>query len=154
MTPAPVNYVLTSQVPISSCQLCFPVCQAHFCVLVAKGSRREIIDIDSEQAGSLTLVGQLQSHSHSGRRYVTHPPGACFTSVGLTRAGIGAEIAESVKSIYKAAKVPISWEEVDVTPILKDGKTVIPDDAIKSIKTNTVALKGPLATPSVYSAVS
>lgn len=44
--------------------------------------------------------------------------------------------------------MPISWEEVDVTPILKDGKTVIPDDAIKSIKTNTVALKGPLATPS------
>jgi len=62
--------------------------------------------------------------------------------------GIGAEIAESVKSIFKAAKVPIVWEEVDVTPILKDGKTVIPDKAIKSIKSNTVALKGPLATPS------
>lgn len=62
--------------------------------------------------------------------------------------GIGTEIAESVKSIYKAANVPISWEEVDVTPILKDGKTVIPDEAIRSIKANTVALKGPLATPS------
>lgn len=37
-----------------------------------------------------------------------------------------------------------------MTPILKDGKTVIPDDAIKSIKKNTVALKGPLATPSMF----
>jgi hypothetical protein len=45
-------------------------------------------------------------------------------------------------------QAPISWEEVDVTPILKDGKTVIPDRAIESVKKNTVALKGPLATPS------
>ncbi|EIW72954.1 hypothetical protein TREMEDRAFT_26712 [Tremella mesenterica DSM 1558] len=61
--------------------------------------------------------------------------------------GIGPEIADSVKEIFKVAKAPIAWEEVDVTPILKNGKTVIPDDAIKSIKSNTVALKGPLATP-------
>ncbi len=39
-------------------------------------------------------------------------------------------------------KVPIEWEEVSVTPILKGGKTVIPDAAIQSVKKNTVALKG------------
>ena len=39
-------------------------------------------------------------------------------------------------------QVPIQWEEVDVTPVLKNGKTVIPDVAITSIKKNTVALKG------------
>lgn len=39
-------------------------------------------------------------------------------------------------------QVPIQWEEVDVTPILKNGKTVIPDLAITSVKKNTVALKG------------
>lgn len=39
----------------------------------------------------------------------------------------------------------MSWEPVDVTPILKDGKTAIPDDAIESIRRNKVALKGPLA---------
>jgi isocitrate dehydrogenase (NAD+) len=38
--------------------------------------------------------------------------------------------------------VPIAWEEVSVAPILKDGKTVIPDEAITSIRKNTVALKG------------
>ncbi len=43
--------------------------------------------------------------------------------------------------------MPIVWEEADVTPILKDGKTAIPEEAIRSIKKNTVALKGPLATP-------
>ncbi|KAM0751913.1 hypothetical protein T439DRAFT_313273 [Meredithblackwellia eburnea MCA 4105] len=61
--------------------------------------------------------------------------------------GIGPEISESVKQIYTKAKVPIVWEEVSVAPILVDGVSTIPQDAIDSIKKNTVALKGPLATP-------
>ncbi|CAG9944378.1 unnamed protein product [Clonostachys rosea f. rosea IK726] len=61
--------------------------------------------------------------------------------------GIGPEIAVSVKDIFAAAKTPITWESVDVTPILKDGKTAIPDAAIENINKNKIALKGPLATP-------
>ncbi|GAA5903104.1 hypothetical protein JCM6882_006968 [Rhodosporidiobolus microsporus] len=61
--------------------------------------------------------------------------------------GIGPEIAESVKQIFTEAKVPIKWEEVDVTPTIVDGVSTIPADAIASIKKNTIALKGPLATP-------
>lgn len=61
--------------------------------------------------------------------------------------GIGPEISQAVKEIYSAAKVPIKWESVDVTPRLKDGRTVIPDEAIHSVRRNYVALKGPLATP-------
>lgn len=38
--------------------------------------------------------------------------------------------------------MPIEWEEVSVTPVLKGGKTVIPDAAIHSVRKNTVALKG------------
>ncbi|KAF3093861.1 NAD-dependent isocitrate dehydrogenase, variant 2 [Orbilia oligospora] len=61
--------------------------------------------------------------------------------------GIGPEISQSVKDIYSAANVPIDWEPIDVTPVLVDGKTAIPQPAIDSIKRNLVALKGPLATP-------
>ena len=61
--------------------------------------------------------------------------------------GIGPEISQSVKDIYAAAGAPIKWESVDVTPRLKDGRTVIPDESIDSVKRNFVALKGPLATP-------
>ena len=43
------------------------------------------------------------------------------------------------------SQVPIKWESVDVTPQIKNGKTVIPDKAIDSVKKNFVALKGPLA---------
>lgn len=59
--------------------------------------------------------------------------------------GIGPEIAQSVKDIFAAAKAPIKWEPVDVTPQLKDGKTSILAETIESIKRNKVALKGPLA---------
>ena len=60
--------------------------------------------------------------------------------------GIGPEISTSVKKIYAAAGVPIEWEEVDVKPILVDGKTTIPKPALDSIWKNKVALKGPLET--------
>ena len=59
--------------------------------------------------------------------------------------GIGPEISQAVKDIFAAAKVPVKWEPVDVTPMLKNGRTVIPDEAIDSVKKNFVALKGPLA---------
>ena len=56
--------------------------------------------------------------------------------------GIGPEISKSVKKIYTAAKVPIEWEDVDVTPVMKDGKTMIPPEALASVTRNKVALKG------------
>ena len=48
-------------------------------------------------------------------------------------------------TLLTADKAPVKWEPVDVTPQLKDGKTVIPDEAIASVQRNYVALKGPLA---------
>ncbi|WFD33721.1 isocitrate dehydrogenase (NAD(+)) [Malassezia cuniculi] len=62
--------------------------------------------------------------------------------------GIGPEVSGAVQRIYEAAGVPIKWEEADVTPIINEqGKQVIPDATIASVRKNTVALKGPLATP-------
>ncbi|KAI8346892.1 isocitrate dehydrogenase, NAD-dependent [Choanephora cucurbitarum] len=85
---------------------------------------------------SITQAFNAQKNSN-GNYLVTLIPGD----------GIGPEISRSVKDIFAAAKTPIEWEEVDVTPIIKDGKTAIPDEAIASVRTSTVALKGPLATP-------
>ncbi|KAA1118217.1 NAD-dependent isocitrate dehydrogenase [Puccinia graminis f. sp. tritici] len=61
--------------------------------------------------------------------------------------GISPEISESVKAIYSAAKVPITWEERVVNPVNVDGRSTISQDVIGSIHQTTVALKGPLATP-------
>ncbi|SAM01873.1 hypothetical protein [Absidia glauca] len=85
---------------------------------------------------SLTQAFSAQKNAN-GNYLVTLIPGD----------GIGPEISRSVKEIFAAAKTPIEWEEVDVTPIIKDGKTAIPEEAITSVRKSTVALKGPLATP-------
>jgi len=62
--------------------------------------------------------------------------------------GIGPEISAAVQKIFEAAKVPIQWESVDVTPVRgPDGKFGIPQNAIDSVNKNTVGLKGPLMTP-------
>ncbi|KAI0307168.1 hypothetical protein B0F90DRAFT_1852195 [Multifurca ochricompacta] len=94
------------------------------------------------------------SYSQAIRRYASGAPTAAFagqkgsngkyTVTLIPGDGIGPEISESVKTIYDAAKVPIQWEEVSVTPVLKGGKTVIPDQAIQSVRKNTVALKAVL----------
>jgi hypothetical protein len=39
-------------------------------------------------------------------------------------------------------QVPINWEEVSVAPIIKDGRQTIPEEAIESVRKNTIALKG------------
>lgn len=74
-------------------------------------------------------------------------PDGKYTVTMIEGDGIGVEISKSVRDIYKAAKVPIDWEPVDVTPLLIDGKTTLPKDAVDSVNRNLVALKGPLATP-------
>ncbi|CAL9728938.1 isocitrate dehydrogenase [NAD] subunit 2, mitochondrial [Monosporozyma unispora] len=61
--------------------------------------------------------------------------------------GIGPEISQAVKEIFAAADAPINWEFCDVSPILVNGLTTIPDPAVQSINKNLIALKGPLATP-------
>ena len=62
--------------------------------------------------------------------------------------GIGPEISESVEKIFAAAKVPIEWDRVDVTPVKgPDGRFSIPLKAIESVQRNKIGLKGPLATP-------
>ncbi|KAJ2818759.1 NAD-dependent isocitrate dehydrogenase [Coemansia furcata] len=85
-----------------------------------------------------SAIGQYNGQKNSQGNYeVTLIPGD----------GIGPEISRSVERIFAAAQVPISWEAVDVTPVLRDGKTVIPDEALHSILRTKIALKGPLATP-------
>lgn len=62
--------------------------------------------------------------------------------------GIGPEISASVQKIFAAAKVPIEWESVDVTPVRgPDGRFGIPQAAIDSVNRNKIGLKGPLMTP-------
>lgn len=62
--------------------------------------------------------------------------------------GIGPEISEHVITVFRAMKIPITFEkhEIHTEVQTKDGD-LITHDAINSIRTHKFALKGPFATP-------
>ena len=62
--------------------------------------------------------------------------------------GIGPEIADAVKDIFKAAHVPITWEEAEAgLGCIERGGNGLPAETMASILRNKVALKGPTTTP-------
>ncbi|KAG0158749.1 hypothetical protein PDIDSM_6268 [Penicillium digitatum] len=65
------------------------------------------------------------------------------------RDGIGAEVAESVKTIFKADNVPIEWEQVDVSGVDAGNKhsEELFRESLASLKRNKLGLKGILHTP-------
>jgi len=68
--------------------------------------------------------------------------------------GIGAEVTESVKTIFKSDNVPVEWEQVDVTGVVTGNShpEELFRESVNSLKRNKVGLKGetytgPLAPP-------
>lgn len=62
--------------------------------------------------------------------------------------GIGPEIIESVRQIFKAVDIPVEWEEANAGIVsLEKGDELIPQSLIDSVNRNKVALKGPITTP-------
>ncbi|KAI4457740.1 decarboxylating dehydrogenases-isocitrate isopropylmalate tartrate [Holotrichia oblita] len=88
---------------------------------------------------------EKSSANLSGSRFYSSGVRKCTLIPGD---GIGPEISAAVQKIFAAAKVPVEWESVDVTPVRgPDGKFGIPQAAIDSVNKNKVGLKGPLMTP-------
>ncbi|KAI8905422.1 hypothetical protein EDD86DRAFT_211459 [Gorgonomyces haynaldii] len=61
--------------------------------------------------------------------------------------GIGLEMANAVKTVFKAAGVPVEWEQFDLTGFSEAKDDTLLKQAIASIRKNKVALKGVLYTP-------
>ncbi|RMD41920.1 hypothetical protein DV735_g3224, partial [Chaetothyriales sp. CBS 134920] len=75
--------------------------------------------------------------------------GGKYTVTLIPGDGIGAEVAEAVKTIFKADNVPVEWEQVDVSG-LDSGDKHSEDlfhEAIASLRRNKLGLKGILHTP-------
>ncbi|KAJ5550702.1 hypothetical protein N7535_001357 [Penicillium sp. DV-2018c] len=75
--------------------------------------------------------------------------GGKYTVTLIPGDGIGAEVAESVKTIFKADNVPIEWEQVDVTGVDSGNKhsEELFRESLASLKRNKLGLKGILHTP-------
>lgn len=70
------------------------------------------------------------------------------TRVTLIRGdGIGPEITDAVVAVFDAAQVPVEWEEAEAG-LDCAGKygTPLPDETLKAIQRNRIALKGPTTT--------
>jgi isocitrate dehydrogenase (NAD+) len=79
---------------------------------------------------------------------MTNDPRKSHTVTLIPGDGIGPEVAQAARRIIDASGVAINWEEVEARP--PDARSA--DDfsrweAVKSIRRNGVALKGPMATP-------
>ena len=62
--------------------------------------------------------------------------------------GTGPEIAEATKRVLDATGVDFDWDVQEAgIDILETAGTPLPDSVIESIKTNKVAIKGPITTP-------
>lgn len=79
---------------------------------------------------------------HAGTMY-----GGKFTVTLIPGDGAGHEIAASVKTIFKAAHVPIEWEQFDLSGYTDIESGTVLKQAMDSIRRNRVALKGILHTP-------
>ncbi|KAI5849916.1 isocitrate dehydrogenase subunit 1 [Durotheca rogersii] len=76
--------------------------------------------------------------------------GGKYTVTLIPGDGIGAEVAESVKTIFKADSVPITWEQVDVSGVESGAPGSLEEmfrESVASLKRNKLGLKGILHTP-------
>ncbi|KAI2623539.1 isocitrate dehydrogenase subunit 1 [Hypomontagnella submonticulosa] len=76
--------------------------------------------------------------------------GGKYTVTLIPGDGIGAEVAESVKTVFKADNVPIDWEQVDVSGVESGSPGSLEEmfrESVASLKRNKLGLKGILHTP-------
>ncbi|KAI0019536.1 isocitrate dehydrogenase subunit 1 [Xylariomycetidae sp. FL0641] len=107
-------------------------------------ARAAAVQQPSLQAASRSFA-TVQSDIFKPTKY-----GGKYTVTLIPGDGIGAEVAESVKTIFKADSVPIDWEQVDVSGVdaTTPGKTEeMFRESVASLKRNKLGLKGILHTP-------
>lgn len=80
--------------------------------------------------------------------------GGKYTVTLIPGDGIGKEITDSVRTIFKDQNVPIEWEIVDVTGLEGQEHSAGVAEAVESLKRTKVGLKGILYTPTTTSGKS
>ncbi|KAG4305667.1 hypothetical protein PORY_001223 [Pneumocystis oryctolagi] len=98
----------------------------------------------------MNMIKQLRAFSLS--KSVAKKFNGKYTVTLIPGDGIGKEISESVKTIFKAQKVPVEFEQINITGRVKTGeKNELFKQSIESLKRNKVGLKGILYTSSEQS---
>ncbi|RAH72721.1 isocitrate dehydrogenase (NAD(+)) IDH1 [Aspergillus aculeatinus CBS 121060] len=106
--------------------------------------RRAAVPTLARSSISVRSFASVQSDIFKPTKY-----GGKYTVTLIPGDGIGAEVAESVKTIFKADNVPIEWEQVDVSGVDTGNKhsEELFKESIASLRRNKLGLKGILFTP-------
>ncbi|KAI8990790.1 isocitrate dehydrogenase, NAD-dependent [Mycotypha africana] len=83
----------------------------------------------------------LDQKSVSPKKY-----GGKYTVTLIPGDGIGPELAMSVKDVFKAANVPVEFEQYDVSGLTDENDQLF-KESIESLRRNKVGIKGTLYTP-------
>ncbi|SPN96702.1 probable isocitrate dehydrogenase [NAD] subunit 1, mitochondrial precursor [Cephalotrichum gorgonifer] len=89
------------------------------------------------RTNSTLQVGAVSPVKTGGKYTVTLIPGD----------GIGAEVAESVKTVFRAENAPIQWEEMATSETPASRSDSLFNDSVNSLTRNKIGLKGILHTP-------
>jgi isocitrate dehydrogenase (NAD+) len=81
-----------------------------------------------------------------GSPFIGNKIGGKYTVTLIPGDGIGHETAEAVKTIFKAANVPVEWEQFNVTGFTSQDDLLF-RQSVESLRRNKVGLKGILYTP-------
>jgi len=75
--------------------------------------------------------------------------GGKYTVTLIPGDGIGTEVTESVKQVFKHENVPVEWDQIDVTGVVSGKRYAdhLFQESVLSLKMNKVGLKGILFTP-------
>ncbi|ORZ01755.1 isocitrate dehydrogenase, NAD-dependent [Syncephalastrum racemosum] len=72
--------------------------------------------------------------------------GGKYTVTLIPGDGVGQEIATSLKDVFKAADVPVEFEQYNVSGLTEEGEALF-QESLASLRRNKVGIKGTLYTP-------
>ncbi|KAI8876370.1 isocitrate dehydrogenase, NAD-dependent [Backusella circina FSU 941] len=95
----------------------------------------------ASQAASIPTPAPAEQKTISPKKY-----GGKYTVTMIPGDGIGKELAMSVKDVFKAASVPVEFEQYDVSGLTSENDELY-QESIESLRRNKVGIKGTLFTP-------
>ncbi|XP_077136555.1 isocitrate dehydrogenase [NAD] subunit beta, mitochondrial isoform X2 [Ranitomeya variabilis] len=110
-------------------QRCFPRCRAPL-----------VRSLSSASPVLQAVHGQGEAVKSEGAFHVTMIPGD----------GVGPELMHSVKEVFKAADVPVEFDEYHLSEVQNMASPEKLDEVLTSMRANKVAIKGKIHTPMEY----
>ncbi|KAI8379605.1 isocitrate dehydrogenase, NAD-dependent [Radiomyces spectabilis] len=105
------------------------------------------ISINIHQISTRSFASQIPTPAPAEQKNI-HPKkyGGKYTVTLIPGDGVGQEIAGSLKDVFKAANVPVEFEQYDVSGLTSEDEALF-QESLASLRRNKVGIKGTMFTP-------